>query len=123
MAAKLGCKCAQCLEDNRDIAQYYMGQPWANTQQAIYNDREGRYCAHCWGKAGTRDPLVPYFSPLWPGLRFSQISSCCLGKLRRGQLYTGNPTTGIPPFPLYPNVWPRIPPEEWWEGPTPEIEW
>ena len=34
------------------------------------------------------------------------------------QLYTGNPGTGILPFPIYPNVWPRIAPPNWWTAPT-----
>ena len=116
MAARLGCACAQCLEDYRDIAQHYgYGQSWANTQQAIYNDREGRKCNGCSGVGGTHSPIL--------NMKDSVIKSCCLQKLNAKQLYTGNPGTGIPPFPTYPNVWPRIAPPNWWTAPTPQIEW
>ena len=116
MATRLGCWCAQCLEDNRDVAQYYgYGQSWENTQQAIYNDREGRKCANCTGQGASGSASSDVGD--------SQIKSCCLTKFNAKQLLTGNPTTGIPPNPLYPNIWPRIPPPNWWVNPAPVIQW
>jgi RHS repeat-associated protein len=123
LATRLGCKCAQCLEDNRDVAQYFKGvmhpgpgvQGWDNTQQAIYNDRAGRQCATCSG-TDARGPLTTAVSD-------TQISQCCMTRFRAGQLYTGNPATGIPPFPIYPSIWPRVPQENWWNQPAPVVEW
>jgi len=111
------------LEDYRDVAQYYHGvlnpgpgiQDWQNTQQALYNDREGRRCANCTGKGGAGSATADVSD--------SQINSCCLAKMNAKQLLTGNPNTGIPPNPLYPNIWRRVPGQNWWNNPAPQIGW
>ena len=118
LASRFGCKCSQCIVDMRDVAQWYMNtQPWTNTIQALYNDREGRDCAGCRGKGRTAGPLIYFHSD-------TTIKQCCLNKLNSKKLFTGDPNTGIPGFPTYPTVFPRKPGPKWWyPGNQPQIEW
>jgi len=107
MARSVGCACAQCLEDNRDISQWYgAGQTWNNTIQALPNDREGRWCGGCLGKGGKQDPNR-YRSG-------EDIVNCCKKKLANRGLITDGPLPNSPTFN------PTVPPN-WWNGPKPPI--
>ncbi|XZE46996.1 RHS repeat domain-containing protein [Pirellulaceae bacterium SH467] len=108
MATYLGCACAACLEDGRDIAQWYSGtQNWVNTVQALHNDREGRWCGGCLNSDGRQSPLTP-FTP-----SDQQVIECCKRKLRRGDLLIGSPRPNSPTFD------PTVPPNwfDWWSNP------
>ena len=120
MSKELGCLCAQCLEDNRAGAQFYFGgQHREHTQQALHNDREGRRCANCRGKAATSDPinvsLLQGSAVHYTGEQ--GIISCCLLKLRLGTLSTGpdKPEIARPEIP-----WDDNPS---YEGPTVPFTW
>lgn len=96
MARVLGCKCSQCLQDQRDVAQFYFGgQSKENTLQALHNDRAGRECAGCVGKGAT---LNPPRRPVYPGAlwtlppRINSVAAsvnCCTDALKNGKLSTG----------------------------------
>ncbi len=118
LASRFGCACSQCIVDMRDVGQWYMSvQSWANTIQALYNDREGRDCAGCSGKGGTEGPTFYFNSD-------AKIKKCCLNKFTTKRLFTGSPFTGIPGFPLFPTVFPRNPRKNWWYPENqPQIEW
>ena len=94
-AAKYGCDCSACLFDNRDLVQYHWyNQSPANTQQALYNNREGRKCSGCKGKSGNTNPRRVFRSA-------ASIKKCCKQALLAGELATdtGDPN-GLPTIPI-----------------------
>jgi hypothetical protein len=103
------CACSACVVDSRDMYQYLFGDPLGRprqsvraTQQALYNDREGRACAKCSGPNADMPPATP---KTLGGRRFSSeesIMECCRQKLIDGQLATDTTMLGDDRLPRLP---------------------
>ena len=113
--ALVNCECSACVADTRDMFQYLYGDPpghyqgVANTQQAIYNDREGRACAGC---TGSYKNFTPYNNThyILPALSEGQMVSCCTNKLLGKRLATNiNTPCVLPQMPVRPAI--NVPPQ------------
>jgi len=113
--ALVNCECSACVADTRDMFQYLYGDPpghyqgVANTQQAIYNDREGRACAGC---TGSYKNFTPHNNThyILPALSEGQMVSCCTNKLLGKRLATNINTPGVlPQMPVRPAI--NVPPQ------------
>ena len=113
--ALVNCECSACIADSRDMFQYLYGDPpgryqgIANTQQAIYNDREGRDCAGCTGAyKGFTPRNNTHF--ILPAKSEGELVSCCTRKLLSKRLATNINTPGVmPQMPVRPAI--NVPPQ------------
>lgn len=119
------CSCSRCIGYYREMYQYqYLRQGPADTQKAIYNNREGLYCAGCTGADGTISPtpdpghdphpggMDPGGKPVYNWPSEGAIIDCCRRKLQSGELLVGwlPPGFTVPAWPL-PNPLPVLPPQ------------
>ncbi len=132
-SALRNCQCAACIADARDMYQYHWEkQSPTSTQQAFFNNREGRLCAGCIGSyANVSGEQLPdddgdfVTPPPFAEVDFAskaKIVDCCKNKLKKGVLGTsGNAPIGGPGYPVLPPAqWPMspkvVPPDFKWPG-------
>ncbi len=110
----VGTRCARCISDTRDMYQYHFdGQSAANTQQAIYNDREGAMCGNQYhvrerdmstfpGRNHPKSCGVTKYYPTFSPKTKDDVANCCREKLLSGRLATNTTVTDPALLPVLP---------------------